>query len=43
MGQEKIKTDWPQSVIELAGAWKDLPSAEEIRRIEGKDTIREQF
>ncbi len=41
--EEKIKNEWPQSVIELAGAWKDLPTAEEIRRTQGTDTRREVF
>ena len=41
--EEKIKNDWPESVIELAGAWKDMPTAEEIRRTEGTDIRREEF
>ncbi len=41
--KEKIKKSWPDSIIQLAGAWKDLPSAEEIRRTEGTDTEREVF
>jgi len=24
--------EWPQSFKDLAGAWKDLPTAEEIRK-----------
>ena len=35
--------EWPASVRELAGAWADLPSAELIRRREGKDIERERM
>ena len=41
--KEKIRDDWPKSVIELAGAWKDLPTIEEIRETEGTDVRREEF
>jgi len=40
---EKLKNDWPESVIELAGAWKDIPTAEEIRSLEGTDIKREDI
>jgi hypothetical protein len=39
--REKASTTWPENVVNLAGAWKDLPSAEEIRREAGKDLRRE--
>jgi hypothetical protein len=39
--REKASTTWPENVVNLAGAWKDLPSAEEIRREVGKDLRRE--
>ncbi len=38
---EKVANEWPQSVVELAGSWKDFPSIDEIRSIEGKDARRE--
>lgn len=41
--KEKIQKSWPESVIKLAGAWKDLPTAEEIRRTESTDIYREEF
>jgi hypothetical protein len=41
--EEKISNDWPESVISLAGAWKDFPMAEEIRRSEGTDIKREEI
>jgi hypothetical protein len=39
--REKASTTWPENVVKLAGAWKDLPTAEEIRRGIGKDARRE--
>ena len=39
--REKVSTEWPASVVELAGAWKDLPTAEEIRAGAGSDIKRE--
>jgi len=39
--REKASTTWPENVVNLAGAWKDLPTAEEIRREMGKDAPRE--
>lgn len=41
--EEKIKNEWPQSVVELAGAWKDFPTIDEIRQTEGVDIEREAF
>lgn len=41
--KEKIANQWPQSVIDLAGAWKDLPTLEEIRASHGKDSPREKL
>ncbi len=40
---EKIRNDWPKSIIELAGSWKDLPTVEEMRDTEGTDVKREEF
>jgi hypothetical protein len=39
--KEKIATNWPENVVALAGAWSDLPAAEEIRDGAGKDVERE--
>ena len=39
--QEKASTTWPENVKNLAGAWKDLPSAEDIRSEMGADVERE--
>jgi len=38
---EKVANEWPQSVVELAGAWEDFPSIEDIRSNKGKDANRE--
>lgn len=35
--------DWPVAVRELAGAWKDFPTAEELRRRVGRDAKREKL
>lgn len=40
--KEKVLTEWPQDVINLAGSWKeDFPSLEEIRSTNGVDSDRE--
>lgn len=40
--EEKIATEWPQDVINLAGSWKDdFPTLEEIRSGGGRDHLRE--
>lgn len=44
--EEKIRNErneWPQSVVELTGAWKDFPTVEEIRQTEGTDVRRKEF
>jgi len=38
--QKGARTEWPAIVRELAGAWPDLPSAEQIRRRSSKDVTR---
>jgi hypothetical protein len=40
--REKISTQWPQDVANLAGSWKeDFPSLSEIRSTQGEDSERE--
>ena len=39
--KEKTSHTWPDHIIDLAGAWKDLPTAEEIRAGVGEDAKRE--
>jgi hypothetical protein len=40
---EKTVIAWPDSVKALAGAWQDVPFAEELRAGEGCDVLREEF
>lgn len=39
--QEKTRAEWPASVRKLAGAWRDFPDLETVRKTKGKDTARE--
>jgi hypothetical protein len=39
----KASQDWPAFVRELAGAWPDMPLAEEIRSGQRKDAKRERL
>lgn len=41
--KEKTADRWPESVAGLAGAWQDLPTAEEIRKSLGADVPREEL
>ena len=41
--RERTRTEWPKSVAALAGAWADLPLADEIRADVGTDVEREPF
>ena len=38
--EEKLRTDWPASVMALAGAWEEFPAIEEIRATDGEDIER---
>ena len=39
--KEKVATSWPDNIAALAGAWSDMPTAEEIRKDFGEDVQRE--
>ncbi len=41
--EEKVSTEWPLSVHEMAGSWNDFPNQKEIRSSYGEDTVREDF
>jgi hypothetical protein len=41
--QEKTATEWPASIAQLAGAWAELQTAEELRTGEPEDVPREPF
>jgi hypothetical protein len=40
MIKEKVTIEWPESIVRLAGAWKDLSLAEEGRANLGQDVER---
>jgi predicted transcriptional regulator len=41
---EKVSTEWPENIADLAGSWKtDFPSLDEIRSTQGIDAKREDF
>lgn len=40
---EKVADEWPESVLKLAGAWSDLPTAEEMRNTQASDIVREEL
>ena len=39
--EEKLHNEWPPAVVALAGAWNNMPLAEEIRADIGTDSLRE--
>ncbi|MGD8292529.1 MAG: TraY domain-containing protein [Desulfobacterales bacterium] len=41
--REKTAGSWPENIINLAGAWSNLPTAEEIRKKMGRDVKRESI
>ena len=41
--REKTADSWPENINNLAGAWSDLPTAEEIRKDMGRDVKRDEF
>ncbi len=41
--QQGVRTEWPEAVRALAGAWTDVPSAEKIRRGQGRDIPRRKL
>ena len=41
--QQRLRDRWPASVERLAGAWSDIPTAEELRSSLPEDTPRESF
>ena len=41
---EKVSTEWPKNIANLAGSWKtNFPSLDEIRSTQGIDAKREDF
>jgi len=41
--RERTANKWPESVVSLAGAWADMPTAEDLRQSSGEDVPREPF
>jgi len=41
--RKRTADDWPQEVLDLAGAWPDFPSVEELRTYQSEDVPRESF
>lgn len=42
--KDKISTEWPQDIVNLAGSWgNDFPTLEEIRSIQAVDSNREEL
>ena len=41
--RQNVAGEWPEDVAILAGAWKDFPSLDDIRKNEGSDAAREEF
>ena len=41
--KEKTSQTWPEHILDLAGGWKDMPTAGEIRAGMGKDAKRESL
>lgn len=39
--RERTRTEWPREVAALTGAWRELPTAEELRVGQPSDTARE--
>ncbi|TVQ88951.1 MAG: CopG family transcriptional regulator [Deltaproteobacteria bacterium] len=39
--QERTRTEWPREVAALAGAWRDLAGAEQLREAQPEDAVRE--
>jgi hypothetical protein len=39
----RVRKEWPASVRALAGAWRDFPTAEQIRKRQTQDTPRERL
>lgn len=41
--KDKVADEWPASVIELSGAWNDLPTLDQLRNTQVADPTRESF
>jgi len=41
--QDKVANEWPQSIVNLSGAWEDLPTTDILRANMGTDVERESI
>jgi hypothetical protein len=41
--KQKMASTWPENIVKLAGAWTDLPTAEDIRKNMAEDADRESI
>lgn len=41
--RQRARKEWPQAVLDLAGAWPDFPTLDEIRKTYGGDAPREKL
>ena len=41
--QEKVTTEWPRSIVDLAGSWENFPTIDDIRYSPEDDANREQI
>jgi hypothetical protein len=41
--ERSARAEWPAFVRDLAGAWSDLPSAEQLRKGKARDLQRERL
>ena len=41
--KEKTNSMWPETVVGMAGTWKDFPEAEALRKDLGRDAQRESL
>ncbi|MGH8659924.1 MAG: CopG family transcriptional regulator [Gammaproteobacteria bacterium] len=39
--RERVSDEWPPLLATLAGAWPDIPEAEDLRQGLGQDSLRE--
>ena len=39
--RERVSDEWPPQLAALAGAWPDIPEAEDLRQGLGRDSLRE--
>lgn len=41
--RKKLGEEWPEGFMALAGAWKDFPTSDELRKDLGRDARRQKL